>query len=256
MQTMVDQPSREQLRWELRRRGLPRAYIERLLAELDDHFADLLEERNPSMSAARKLQFEQDIEQDDLQQRLGSPTQLAIFAAEQYHARSFWGRHPWVTFVVAPLPLLVAFLATYGLVLTLAMKGISFVAENVFGWSFAPHEHPWFQGITVGILIWGLIVLPPLAAAWLLCRVAQRNALSWRWPAVACALLAFVVAASAVSYRLATVPNNGMLAVGFGFNASADWLLLTFLPKFALALGIGLLLVKRAQQKLELETMS
>ena len=101
---MASHPSRDELRSELRRQKLPQAYIERLLAELDDHYEDLLEERSTSMGAARKLQ----LEQDDLSVRLGEPAQLALFAAEKYHARSFWGRHPVVTFLIGPLPLLVA----------------------------------------------------------------------------------------------------------------------------------------------------
>src|SRR5215813_8916406 len=102
---MAGHPSRDELRSELERQKLPRAYIERLLSELDDHFEDLLEERSTSMGAARKLQTKQST-QDDLQQRLGEPAQLALFAGERYHGRSFWGRHPVVTFLIGPLPLL------------------------------------------------------------------------------------------------------------------------------------------------------
>ena len=91
---MESQPSSGELRDELVRRGLPRAYIERLLSELDDHFVDLLEERNSPMGAARKLQFEES-GTHDLQQRLGEPAHFALFAAEQYHARSFWGGIRW-----------------------------------------------------------------------------------------------------------------------------------------------------------------
>ena len=56
---MASHPSRDELRSELRRQRLPRAYITRLLAELDDHYEDLLEERSTSMGAARKLQVPQ-----------------------------------------------------------------------------------------------------------------------------------------------------------------------------------------------------
>src|SRR3954451_18893953 len=89
---------REKLERELRRQRLPQAYITRLLAELDDHYEDLLEERSTSMGAARKLQVPQN-EQDDLSVRLGEPAQLALFAAERYHGRSFWvgtpSSHSW-----------------------------------------------------------------------------------------------------------------------------------------------------------------
>src|SRR5215212_8415821 len=106
---MASHPSRDELRSELRRQRLPRAYITRLLAELDDHYEDLLEEGSTSMGAARKLK----VKSDDLQQRLGEPAQLALFAAEKYHARNFWGRHPRITFLVGPLPLMVVMWVLY-----------------------------------------------------------------------------------------------------------------------------------------------
>jgi hypothetical protein len=64
--------------------------------------------------------------------------------------------------------------------------------------------------------------------------------------------LAIVAALFSVSYRLATEPNNGALMIGFDVGSSPQWLLLTFLPKFALALGIGLLLIERAQRQAEI----
>jgi hypothetical protein len=62
-------------------------------------------------------------------------------------------------------------------------------------------------------------------------------------------MLAIVAGLFNVSYNIATEPNSGQLTFGFGFNGSLPWMLLTFLPKFGIALGIGLLLIKRAEQK-------
>src|SRR6478609_10145356 len=126
---MANPPSRDALRTELERRGLPPAYIERLLGELGDHFTDLLEERSSSMGAARKLDFET----NDLQSQLGEPTQLAIFAAEQYRARSFWGRHPFVTFVLGPLPFLLVSWIITGCVVVWSAEGITYIGEHWFG---------------------------------------------------------------------------------------------------------------------------
>ena len=39
--------------------------------------------------------------------------------------------------------------------------------------------------------------------------------------------------------------------IGFHVSTSMGWMLATFLPKFALAMAIGLLLLKRAQQRVE-----
>src|SRR4051812_18136139 len=127
---MASHPSRDELRSELRRQKLPQAYIDRLLAELDDHYEDLLEERNTSMGAARKLQ----LEQDELQQRLGEPAQLALFAADQYHARSFWGRHPLVTYLLGPLPLLIGMWVLYLSALLIPTYCIGTLGERIGWW--------------------------------------------------------------------------------------------------------------------------
>lgn len=203
------------------------------------------------MGAARKLQ----IEPADLQQRLGNPTQLAVFAAEQYHARSVWGRHPWLTYLLVPLPLLVVCWIAFALALCAILFGINFVGTHAFGWTeetIKPADHLWLQAILVALMCWYAMVFPPLTAAWLLCRTYRRNALDWRWPVLGCSLLAMVAGVFSTSYRLATEPGNGQLMVGFDIATSPSWLLLKFLPKSALALGIGLLLVKRSQQQLEI----
>lgn len=103
-------------------------------------------------------------------------------------------------------------------------------------------------------VMWFVIVVPPLTAALLMCRIARRNALNWRWPIIACTLLALVASFLSVSYRLALAPNEGRMMIGVNFDSSPSWILLSYLPKFIAALGIGLLLVKRAQRQLELET--
>jgi hypothetical protein len=255
--TMENQLSHEALRNELRRRGLPPAYIERLVAELDDHFNDLLEERSTTMGAARKLHIDhQDLEQQDLEQRLGEPAQLAIFTAEQYHARSFWGRHPFVTYLLGPLPLLVGCFVAYGLLFWAATLVVSFVGTHTLGWTEATFANAadfiWLQAVLLALLCWYATVFPPLTAAWLLCRTYRRNALDWRWPVVGCMLLAIVCGLFHTSYTIGTEPGKGQFMLGLDVGNSSGWLL-RFLPKFAIALAIGLLVIHRARQQLTLE---
>jgi hypothetical protein len=133
---------------------------------------------------------------------------------------------------------------------------IAYVGEHWFGvsdQSWRPQDHLYGQAMAMVAFSWLAIVFPPLTVATLLCRVARRNAVNWRWPIVACALLAIVVGFLSVGYRLALAPHEGQLTIGFNFGSSAQWVLLTYLPKFAVAMGIGLLLVKRAQRQLEIE---
>lgn len=253
---MASLPSREELRSELKRRGLPRAYIARLLAELDDHYTDLVEERNSRMGAARKL----NLESDDSQHRLGEPTQLAIFAADQYHARSFFGRHPVLTFLIGPLPLLWFGLFVCGIgfyAIGLVMQGIDIAWTALFKWSLnsIPEEnHPFVQAVSLAVMSWIALVIPSLLAGWILCRVAARNALHWKWPALGCGILAAVAGVSWVSYRIKTLDQVGAFMVGLQLNSSISSMLATFLPKFALAMAIGMLLWKRAQQRQELRS--
>jgi hypothetical protein len=258
--TMENRLSHDKFHSELRRRGLPPAYIERLVAELDDHFNDLLEERSTSMGAARKLQFEQDeVEQHDLEQRLGEPAQLALFAADQYHAQSFWGRHPLVTYLLSPLPLFVACFHAYLIAIWALGWVVYFVGTYALGWTEATFADPadfiWLQVVLLSLSSWYLIVFPPLTVAWLLCRTCRRNALAWRWPVVGCTLLAIVCGMFHVSYHIATEPGTGMFMYGLDISNSSAWLM-RFLPKFAIALAMGLLLIHRARQKLELEAES
>ena len=246
-------PSQGTLRAELLRRGLPSAYIERLLGELDDHYLDLLEERNSSMGAARKLSPES----DDAQQRLGEPTQLAIFAAETYHARSFWGRHPLVTYLLGPLPLLIGMWVLYLAAVWIPVYCVGTFLERMGWWSqvefsAVASEHLLAQAIALTSFTWGITVLPPLGAALALCRVYRRNALNWRWPVLGCALLSILVAMFQVTWKLSTgagMTEHGQLMLGIIFPFSSPVLL--YLLKFAVAMGIGLLLVKRARQQLE-----
>lgn len=261
---MENQPSHDelrrtrsqQLRTELTRRGLPRAYINRLVSELDDHLLDLLEERNSPMGAARKLQPQ--LEQDARQQ-LGNPTQLAIFAADEYHSRTFWGRHPLVTFLFAPLPLLVAFWIVFPLTLFAILWVVGTASQYAFGLAddaFRPEDHLLLQAVATAFFSWYILVLPPLVAAALLCRTYRRNALDWRWPLLGCALVAAAAAMFQVSCRLATGSSEaerGLAMIGVNWGWTLTWFLTTFLPKFTLAMGIALLLIKRAQQKRERE---
>src|SRR3954467_12036831 len=152
---------REELEHELRRQRLPAAYVGRLLSELDDHYEDLVEERSTSMGAARKLQTEQ----ENWDQRMGNPAQLAVFAAEQYPARSFWGRHPLMTFVFGPLPMLLAgwFAAGFGVVW--AGMGLVYVLGHWFGLSqemARPQDHILAQSLIMCVVSWFIVVIPPL----------------------------------------------------------------------------------------------
>jgi hypothetical protein len=257
---MDDQQAREQLLAELQRHGLPRNYIQRLLDELDDHLADLQDERNSDMNTARKP----DLNQTDskasessspdivnLQDRLGDPTQLAAFASKQYHNRSFLGRHPIFTFVAAPIPVMILSWTVPLVVLTaIEMTWNHFWPAG----DYNPREYLRSQTIGIVLWTWSYMVFLPLINVLFMCRVARRNSLEWRWARIAMVLLALLCADFWVTGIFPTndhyIPDslgNGGMMLGFSFPASL-YALFLYTLRFALAMGIGLLLIKRAQQ--------
>ena len=107
-----------------------------------------------------------------------------------------------LTFLVAPLPLLCIGLVIVGILFFATgelMAGIDWVWTAIFNWplSSIPEEnHPFVQAVALAVMCWAVLVLPSLFAGWVLCRVAARNALNWKWPVLACGLLAAVAAFS------------------------------------------------------------
>jgi hypothetical protein len=239
---------REQFEAELRRRRIPNRYIQRSLAELDDHIADLQEERNIDMNTARKPDTVADRSYAanviNLQERLGDPTQLAAFAAQQYHNRSFLGRHPILTFITLPLPL-IAVCST--------LVVFSFFPGGYLLDRFCPNldnDYPLALGILLAVSFWSFIVIPPLSVFLLVCRIGRRNALSWRWSVIACTLVALYCSQVIVQWNYpAKPPDKGVMMVGWELLPTSMGDFVThYLPKFAGAMAIGLLLIQRAKQ--------
>jgi hypothetical protein len=253
---MPNQQLREQLAAELKRQKLPASYVERLLAEWDDHLADLQDERNIDMHTARTpAENTNESQQNDiieLQERLGDPAKLAEFAGQHYRKRSFLGRHPIFTFLLLPVPLIVAEIVGFFLAWMLLGAALGPVLES---WLNGVNEcdHPFAGSLFLVGLSWCLIVLPPLATTLWTCRVARRNRIDVRWPAAACCLVAVYCALFCVTWRLPTAPGNGLFMIGFTVDSSVTWFVANFAPKFALAAGIGMLLVRRAQRLQNLE---
>ena len=246
---------RKELEHELERQRLPRAYIERLLAELDDHLVDLQDERQTDMNTARKPETEAANKQVasilDIDERLGDPAQLAALAEQQYRRRSFLGRHPIVTFLIAPLPLVLA-----GIVAIAACLALIDVVVGYLFPQFDPHDYTVTYIMTGALVFWLLVVVPPLTAAVFLCRIARRNVVNWRWAVAACALVSLYCGLLFVSSSIVTAEDShAKVRMGVGLMLLPPWsgmpwdlIMWRFLPQFLLAMSIGLLLIKRAQR--------
>lgn len=226
----------ERLPEELRQRGLPDAYIARYVAELREHISDLIEER--------KLNMSKDAQTDaEIAARIGTPVTLAKAASVEFTRRSFCGRHPIVTFLIAPVPLAVfAWIVTFatmfgctaGAMMFAERLGAAPSADSLAGWPTAA-----ILGLT--ILFWLGVVGPPAMLTMLLCRLAHRNGLSWRWALAASVIVALIAGLfQAALEPAATGDGHGRLTFGFGlwmFPPLQQWLQFAF----PLLIGLGFL---------------
>ena len=178
----------------------------------------------------------------DVIARIGAPATLADAARIEFDRRSFCGRHPIVTFLLAPIPLaLFAWVATFatmfgctaGAVMVAERLGVAPSSESLASWPNA--------AILATILFSLGVIGPPAALTVFLCRLARRNRLNWRWSLAGCVLVALIAGLfQAVLEPAATADGRGRLMFGFGlwlFPPLQQWLQFSF----PLAIGVWLL---------------
>jgi hypothetical protein len=198
---MDDRSSLDRLRGDLLRRGLPPHYIERVVGELDDHRADIVE-------AGQGFGLDADGAVLSAAERLGHPSRLAEVVASQYRARTFFGRHPVVTFLVGPIPIaLLGWIFVYGLGFSALLPLREAIVQQT---SFAAWE-----GLCRSMDIVARYVLPG-AVTVLFCRLAYRSGRGWPWLCAACILLALLNASFQSSMKFSPEPEGSSLSFGFG----------------------------------------
>lgn len=162
----------EELREQFSHHALPPSYIERLVEELSDHFNDIMEE---SMGK----------EAEDARgaaDRLGVPSDLARAAAAGYLKRSFCLKHPLLTFIVLPVPLLV--------ILSCVSLLVGFGIGRAVG--LLPGESR--TAITAFLMCW----TPLFISAVIFCRMVQLSGQRWQWALCACSVLTVPVGLDAL----------------------------------------------------------
>ena len=185
----------DELRTELTRRRLPLDYIERMTCELSDHFHLLLEDR---MSTDAK----------DLRSvgaRLGQARDIATAAADEFRRRHFSGRHPVLMFLLLPMATLPLLWAALLVVLLLVAKalGLESGGANLDG-PVAATMTAWMPTILFVVLL-----LPVIAAAACMCRLAMRTGVNRKWMVLACSLVAILGGAAVVNVALPTTTAKG-----------------------------------------------
>lgn len=197
---MSAQPSLNQLRRELLRRGLPNGYVERVVGEWADHVED---QWNSHISK------EADMPQTNPIESLGEEAELVESTVLRFRSRTFAGRHPIWTFLVAPIPLLLAcwivFYAGLAAVMALVDKDALRTAS------------PTAHGMTQFILQ-AALYLPPVAATLVLAWLAARSGQRQRWLAAACVLVALFAAGHHTNFALPIGRGQGQLMIGLGLG--------------------------------------
>src|SRR5215472_6039524 len=94
------QPEFEALRQRLLCAGIAPRHVHRYLAELRDHFDDLVREEIARGKDRSRAEAE-------ARSRLGDDTVLAATMLEQPGMRSFTASYPWATFILGPIAMLI-----------------------------------------------------------------------------------------------------------------------------------------------------
>jgi hypothetical protein len=202
---MGNRPSLDGLRDRLRRRGLPAEYVRRLIREWEDHLEDLLMEKEEAMS------------KEALRERIGTTEELAEAAVSEYRKRTVFGRHPVLTFVVGPVPLMVLGWASFLLGAFALFKGLHLVLGSSFDVAGKPvSQWPPLMVWLAGALHGAGRFVPPAVAALVFWRLASRGGLSWRWPLAACAIVALLAGMYTSQMDLPVQAGQGRLMIGLG----------------------------------------
>jgi hypothetical protein len=188
----------------LLRRGVAPRHVRRLVAELDAHLRDLVDELR-----ARGLSPEQATL--EARARLGSDDRLAASVLARPELQSWVQRRPWAAFAVVPV---LSFLA----VLVGSMVAFVFLVEglkSLFG--LGPQVWSPLRTLTPLLLTSMLWVLPGLAAAPYVWLAASRR-VSAKWPVVGVVVIALIGATVNMGLEWPAPPARGAFSAGIGIS--------------------------------------
>jgi hypothetical protein len=213
----MSQPRFDQLRERLLRAGIAPRHVRRYIAELRDHFDDLVREETTAGAASA-------LAQSRARARLGSDDALAQVMLARPGVRSISARYPWAVFGLGPVAMIVATL----FVAIVLEGGAIFLAGRLLHRSNPFGAAPPSEWVNWTIFAWNTLATyaAPLGIAVLLCIVGLRQRMSASWIftgiAIACVLGAFQVV------TLHTAVGHGEFSLGSGL-----------VPPFPLPLVVG-----------------
>ena len=143
---------------------------------------------------------------------LGQPQSSAAAAGQERTRVRFARRHPVITYLVTPIPLLLLLWIAYGAGLAGVLSG--FESYRNTGWAVR----------LAGILIHGIAYVPAVVLTLAIAWVAIRSRTKLAWWVIAAVLVAVVSGMLMVSLNMPTTPGSGRLQVGLGFPpALSHW---------------------------------
>ena len=137
-------------------RDLPLEYVERSVAELSDHHTDIVEE----------LQREGVTQDDSVRMaadRLGEPRQLAKKIAHDYQRRTFCGRWPLFSFILAPLPMMFFVQVVLFFMFAACITGIDWLGGS---WVRTAPKGSLAAALCIGLYGILAVLVPALIALW------------------------------------------------------------------------------------------
>jgi hypothetical protein len=160
--------------------GLPADYAERAAAEIADHHSDLMTElESAGMSASQAA--------TEAERRLGDERLLVKKTVREYQRRYWCARWPLITFLIAPIPVLVAAWYAFSLAVYLVVLGFS-----KLGLTPTTDPNTMFLALPVAVkfmTLTAMFLIVPALVMYGYARLAWRAALDWRWVVfVACVL--------------------------------------------------------------------
>ena len=197
----------EKLRERLLRGGIAPRHVRRYVAELRDHFDDLVRE------GAEKGLTQNEAEAM-AQARIGSDDELSAVMLARSELRSVTARFPWAVFGFGP-----ALMLTVTIVAAVLLEGGFLYSHRALAtwWRDAPPVTPpdWIKW-SVYAWNWLATFAAPLMIAALLCVLGIRQRMSRRWIMLGAAVVCILGAFHQVDLTWSDLPGRSELAVGFG----------------------------------------
>ncbi len=154
------------------RRGLPAEYAQRAASEIADHYCDLMTELEATgMSAAQAA--------TEAECRLGGERTLVKKMVREYQRRYWCARWPLITFLIAPIPTMIAVWFAIGWSLYL----IAFAVSKL-GLTSAVELDTMFRALPGAVkyaTLVGIFLAAPAIVTYFYARLARRAALGWQW---------------------------------------------------------------------------